>query len=116
MADGIEPPIVMSTNDPTDHWLDQASNCWLLEENHYAEVFAVSASFKTDDPPLWSGLLSPSARAAALREKRGHCLNCHEDTHPFGNCRHPFVSASGCLNLNSAKVVTMTLTDSGKLV
>ena len=69
-----------------------------LEEHHYAEVFAVCASFETDDPPLWSALLSPSARAAALRENRGHCLNCHEDTHSFRNCRHPFINASGCLN------------------
>ena len=36
--------------------------------------------------------------AAALRENRGHCLNCHEDTHSFRNCRHPFINASGCLN------------------
>ena len=87
-------PVVMSINDRNDPWLDQTSNCWPLEEQHYAEVFAVSASFKTDDPPLWSGLLSPSARAGALRDNRGHCLNCHEDTHPF----HPFINASGCLN------------------
>ena len=60
--------------------------------------FAVCASFRTDDPPLWSALLSPSARAAALRENRGHCLNCHEDTHSLRNCRHPLFNASGCLN------------------
>ena len=36
--------------------------------------------------------------AAALRENRGHCLNCHEDTHSFRNCRHPFINSSGCLN------------------
>ena len=45
-------PIVMSITDPTDPWLDKMSICWPLEEQHYAEVFAVSASFKTDDPPL----------------------------------------------------------------
>ena len=90
--------IVMSVNDPTDPWTDHTSKCWPLEEHHYAEVFAVCASFKTDDPPLWSALLSPSARAAALRENRGHCLNCHEDTHSIRNCRHPFINASVCLN------------------
>ena len=58
----------MSINDPTDPWLNQASNFWPLEEQHYAEVFTVSASFSTDDPPLWSGLLSPSACVTALRE------------------------------------------------
>ena len=79
-------------------WTDNTSKCWPLEEHQYAEVFAVCASFETGDPPLWSALLSPSARAAALRENRGHCLNCHEDTHSFRNCRHPFINASGCLN------------------
>ena len=62
-------PIVMSIDDPTDHWLDHTSNCWPLEEHHCcAEVFAVCDSFKTDDPSLWSGLLSPATRAAAIRE------------------------------------------------
>ena len=74
------------------------SKCWPLEEHHYAEVFAACASFETDDPPLWSAPLWPSTRAAALRENRGHCLNCREDTHSFRNCRHPFINASGCLN------------------
>ena len=60
--------------------------------------FAVCASFETDDPPLWSAFLSPSTRATALRENRGYCLNFHEDTHSFRNCRHPFINARGCLN------------------
>ena len=88
----------MSANDLTDPWTDHTSKCWPLEEHHYAEVFAVCASSKTDDPHLWIALLSPSARAAALRENRGHCLNCHEDTRSFRNCRHPFINESGCLN------------------
>ena len=91
-------PIFMSSTDSTDPWRGKMSNCWPSEEQHYAEGFAVSASFKTDDPPFWRGLLTPSARAAALRENRGHCLNCHEDTHSLRNCRHPFINASGCLN------------------
>ena len=49
-------------------------------------------------PPVWSGLLSPSTRAAALRESRGRCLNCHEDTHSLRNCRYPFINASDCFN------------------
>ena len=88
----------MPINDASDPWLDQTSNCWPLEEHHYAEGFAASALFKTDDPPLWSGLLSPFARADALRENRGLCLNCHEDNHSFKHCRHSFINASGCLN------------------
>ena len=80
----------------SDPWLDHTSNCWPLEKHHYAEGFAVKATFKTDDPPLWSGLLSP--RADALRENRGLCLSCHEDNHSFKHCRHPFIIASCCLN------------------
>ena len=73
-------PIVMSVTDSTDSWLDKMSNCWPLEEHHYADDYAVSALFKTDDPPLWSGLFTPFARLAALRENLGHGLNYHEDT------------------------------------
>ena len=61
-------PIDMPIADSTDPWLDKMSNCWPLEEQHYADVFAVSASYETDNPSLWRGLLTPSARAAALRE------------------------------------------------
>ena len=63
-------PTFMSVIDPADPWTDDTSKCWPLEEHHYAEVFAVCASFETDDPPLWNTHLSPSARAAALRENR----------------------------------------------
>ena len=91
-------PIVMPIDASSHPWLDHASNCWPLKEHHCAEVFAVSGSFKTDYPPLWSGLISPSTHADALRENRGLCLNCHEDNHSFKHRRHPFINASGCLN------------------
>ena len=45
-----------------------------------------------------SGLLTPPARAAALRENRGHCLNFHKDTHSLTQRRRPFINASACLN------------------
>ena len=73
-------------------------HCWPLEEHHYAEVFTVSASFKTDYHPLWRGILSPSTRADALRANKGLCLNYHEDNHSFKHRRHLFVTASGFLN------------------
>ena len=91
-------PIVMPINDSSDPWLDQTLNCWPQLEEQYAEVFAVRASFKTDDPPLWSGFFSPSACTDALRGNRGLCLNCHEDNHSFKHCRHSFINASGCLS------------------
>ena len=59
-------PIDMSVIDPADPWTDTMYKYCSLEEHHYAEVFAASASFKTYYPPLWRALLSPSARAAAL--------------------------------------------------
>ena len=43
-------PTVMAIGDSSDPWLDHTSNCWPLEEHHYADVFAVSASFKRDYP------------------------------------------------------------------
>ena len=88
-------PTAMSIDDSSDPWLDHPSNCWPLEEHRYAKVFAISASFKTDDPPLWSGLLLP--RADALREN-------HEDKHSFKHCRHLFITASGCLNPEVCKI------------
>ena len=88
--------LVMPIDDSFDPWLDHTSNCWPLEEHHHAEVVAVKASFETDDPPRWSDLLSP--RAGSLPENRGLCLNCHENNHSFKHCRHPFITASDCLN------------------
>ena len=89
----------MPIEDSSYLWVDQTSNCWPLEKHHYAEVFAVSASFKTDDHPLWSGLLSPSTRSDALRDNRGLCLNCHEDNPtPSSIVGTIFITASGCLN------------------
>ena len=91
-------PTVMPIDDSSDPRLDQTSNRWPLEDHNYADVFAVSASFKTVDPLLWSGLLSPSTRVDALRENRELCLNCHEDNHSFKHCRHRLINASSCLN------------------
>ena len=55
-------PIGMSINNPTDPWLDQTSNRWPLDEQHYAEVFAIGASFKIcllyTSPSPRDGLLS----------------------------------------------------------
>ena len=85
----------MLIDDSSDPWLDNTSNCWPLQEHYYAECFAVIASFKTDDSPLWSGLLSPLDDA--LRENRGLCLNCQEGNHSFKHCRHRFITASGFL-------------------
>ena len=54
--------------------------------------------------PLWISLLTPTARAAALRENRGYCLDWYEDTHSLKQCRHPFIDASSCLNPDCDKL------------
>ena len=66
-------PIVMSVIDPADPWTDNTSKRWPLEEHHYAEVFAVCASFETDDPPLWS-VLFPLALRPRRCPPRKSCL------------------------------------------
>ena len=45
-----------SIPDCIDPWTDTLSNCWPLDEHHFAEVFPECSSVQTDDPPLWSGL------------------------------------------------------------
>ena len=73
-------PTVMPIDDSSDPWLNHTSNCWPLEEHHYDEGFAVNASFKTDDPPLWRDLLSP--RADVLRENQGFASTATKTTIP----------------------------------
>ena len=87
-----------SNPDCADAWTDTSSTCWPLDKHHFTEVFAVCSSIQTDDPPLQSGHPTPTARGAALRENRGHCLKFHEDSHSLRQCWHPFINASGCLN------------------
>ena len=57
-------PVVMYVSQaPTDSWVPSTSySQWLLA--HCDEVCTVTDTFSTDDCPLWSGLLSPTARAA----------------------------------------------------
>ena len=76
-------PVVMNVSqDPTDPWVSSASySHWPLA--HCDEVCTVPDTFSTDNLPLWSSLLLPTARAAALRDKQRRCLNCHETSHFF---------------------------------
>lgn len=82
--------------DLTDPSVDSSSECWLIEENYYAEVLAVSITHKTDHPLLWSGLLLPHARVAALGENLDHCLNCHLTR--SNQCKFLFLNGSGYLH------------------
>ena len=55
-------PLVMNVSqDPTDPWVSSMSySHWRLA--HCDEVCTVTDVFSTDDPPLWSSLLSPTDR------------------------------------------------------
>ena len=76
-------PVVMNiSQDPTDPWVSSTwYSLWPLA--HCNEVCTVIDTFSTDDPTLWSSLLSPTARAAAFCDNQGHCHNCHEMTLHF---------------------------------
>ena len=52
----------------------------------------------TNDPTLWTSLLSPDARAQPFRNNKGRCLNCHGIDHSFRACAQHFLNRSGCLN------------------
>ena len=75
------------SRDSSDPWVSSTSySRWSPAQCD--EFCAVSGSFSPDDPPLWIDLLSPTARAAALRENQGPCLDCHETSHYFEQCKH----------------------------
>ena len=88
-----------SIPDCLDPWLDTSSNCWPLDETPLRRISrCLHVPIQTDDPPLWDGQLSSSARVAALSETQEHCLNCHKDTHSLKQCRHPFQNLVGIFN------------------
>ena len=91
-------PVVMNVSqDPADPWVSStSSSLWPLA--YCDEVCTVTDTFSADDPSLWSSLLSPTARAAALPDNQGHCLNGHETSLFFQLCSHPFINANGCIN------------------
>ena len=69
---------------------------WPLR-NH-EEVYMVTTTFSTPDPPLLTPLLTSAARAQALRAHGGHCLNCNGTDHSMKSCTQDFLNTSGILN------------------
>ena len=65
---------------------------------HYEEVYMVTTTFSTQDPPLLTPLLTTAARAQALRAHGGHCLNCNGTDHSVKTCAQDFLNTSGILN------------------
>ena len=85
-------PVIMNVNkstlECTDPWL-QFFRLLAPRQEPLFRIFAVCLSIQPDDPPAWRGLLMQTTRAAVLRENRGHCMNCNEDSHSLKQCRHP---------------------------
>ena len=69
---------------------------WSLR--HYEEVYMVTITISTQDPPLLTPLLTRSARAQALRAHGGHCLDCNGTDHSMKTCPQDFLNISGILN------------------
>ena len=65
---------------------------------NYEEVYMVTTTFSTPDPPLLTPLLTSAARAQALRFHGGHCLNCNGTDHSMKSCTQAFLNTSGILN------------------
>ena len=94
-------PVVMSVASVDQYYDDPFTHSyqhWPAEPSHWDEVFNVSDSFNTNDPSLWTPLVSPQARSQAFRDNKGRCLNCHDTDHSLKHCTQPFTNSSGCLN------------------
>lgn len=67
---------VLST---ADHFTE-SHNRWPLAHRDWKEVFNVGESefFLTDDPPLWTPLLTASVSSQVFKTHSGECLNCDE--------------------------------------
>ena len=69
---------------------------WPIE--HFDEAYMVSTTFSTSDPPLWSPLLTASARAKTLCSYSGQCLYCGGRDSSVRTCQNPFINSTGVLN------------------
>ncbi|CAN0567650.1 unnamed protein product, partial [Laminaria digitata] len=64
----------------------------------FSEVSAVVHTIATTDPTLFTPLLTNEARAQALRDHGGRCINCGATNHSMKTCRQAFTNTSGILN------------------
>ena len=69
---------------------------WPIE--HFDEAYMVSTTFSTSDPPLWSPLLTASARAKTLCSYSGQCLYCGGRDSSVRTCQNPFINSTVVLN------------------
>lgn len=89
-------PIIMNVADNTADPFSTDESDWPLR--NFEEVYMVTTTFSTPDPPLLTPLLTSSARAQALRDYGGRCLNCSGTDHSMKTCDRPFINTSGIIN------------------
>ena len=102
-------PAVMSVahadqNDSSPFSHSRSYQQWPADPSHWAIVFQVSGSFNTDDPLLWTPLVTPEARAQAFRDNTGRCWDCHGTDYSLTRCPRPFINGSGCRNPHLGQV------------
>ena len=90
-------PVVLPVRD-TDPF-SRNYNSWPASQADWSDVYTVTSGFRnTDDPFLWTPLLTQEERSRAFRENRNRCLNCSGEDHSMKHCVLPFKNTSGLLN------------------
>ena len=95
MGSASNPLIMNVAETDRDPFYEDASD-WPLR--HYKEVYMVTTTFNTEDPPLLTPLLTSSARAQALRAHGGHFLNCNGTEQSMKTCPQDSFNIFGMLN------------------
>ena len=87
-------------NDPDPFARSHSYQHWPPDPSQWdTAVVQVSGSFNTDNPPLWTPLVTPEARAQAFRNNKGRCLNCHGTDHSFNDAPNLLSMVAAVLTL-----------------
>ena len=90
------PAVMKFLHDSSDSWVSSTSySHWPLHIVMKSALLAVP--FRLMTLPCGAATFT-TARAAALRDSQGHCLNCHETSHSFKQCTRPITKNSGYIN------------------
>ena len=85
--------------DPETQAFREEFDSWPAKPNIWDHVFTVTARyFDTEDPPLWTPLLSPHHRRRALYDRKDTCLNCGHAGHSVRHCEESFLNVHGLMN------------------
>ena len=74
-------------------------DAWPFSKETWDDVYVVSTTaFGTNDPHLWTPLLSPSARKDAFRRHANTCINCGGTGHNMRDCPEPCINTFSLMN------------------